>query len=263
MLLRRLEGISEGRIENKILEAHQGPCPECGKNGSTIDIHWSYRFWSALFYWSWKSKSMVACRECARAAQSEDLVFSAVCGWWSPPGILITPLAIILNIVALCRRMDTPSDRFRKLVRMSLARSLAQAASKETIRSDPLAAARTLAWGEADRANRLFPNDRPGAIRELAKRADELPDLRRALMLSGAWHVISGGFTCLLERSDWLNAEAERAKKLHAGNEAKAVLELLGRCHDTPSQMTQLITMTAAANVFLATDRAKERSNSD
>jgi hypothetical protein len=127
MLLRHLERIPEAQIENAIWKAHQGPCPECGKSVS-VDVHSSYRFWSALIYWSWKSKSTVACRECARARQSEDLVLSALSGWWSPPGILITPFAVVLNIVALCRRFDAdnPSDRFRKLVRMSMARSLAE-----------------------------------------------------------------------------------------------------------------------------------------
>src|ERR1700760_1218516 len=126
-LLQHLECIPEDQIEKQVLEAHQGPCPKCGKDVS-IDVHSSYRFWSALIYWSWKGKSFVACKECARATQGEDLVLSALSGWWSPPGVLITPFAIILNILAIGRRVDprNPSERFRKLMRMSLARSLAE-----------------------------------------------------------------------------------------------------------------------------------------
>jgi hypothetical protein len=131
MLMRHLECVPEDQVETKILEAHRGPCPECSRN-ATIDVYSSYRFWSALIYWRWKGKSIVACRECARTTQGEDLVLSALSGWWSPPGILITPFAIGLNIIAMCRRVDpqNPSQQFRKLVRISLARSLAEPSSQ-------------------------------------------------------------------------------------------------------------------------------------
>ena len=123
-----------------------------------------------------------------------------------------------------------------------------QTGSKE-IGSDPLLAAIRLAKAETDRANKLFPDDQPGALNELLQRADELPDLRKALLFVGAWNVIRGELP--VARSDWLHAEAERAKKLHSGNEAEAKIELLQRSRDMPSQRARLITMTAA-NVIAA-----------
>jgi hypothetical protein len=51
--------------------------------------------------------------------------------------------------------------------------------------------------------------------------------------------------------SDWINAEDERAKKIHSGDEAEAITELLIRSRAFPEQRTRMITMTAV-NIIAA-----------
>ena len=50
---------------------------------------------------------------------------------------------------------------------------------------------------------------------------------------------------CRAALLDWINAEVERAKTLHSGDEAEAITELLTRSRDLPDQRTRMITMTA------------------
>ena len=125
VLLSHLDRVPQSTIDAFIARAHEGPCGSCGKNRS-VDVYWSYRIWSALIYSRWQTNSYVVCRECARERQSEDLALCLGAGWWSFPGLLITPFYVIFNIAAMFRRHDpaTPSEHFRKLVRMNLARHL-------------------------------------------------------------------------------------------------------------------------------------------
>lgn len=55
-----------------------------------------------------------------------DLTTCLAAGWWSPPGLLTTPFYVVFNVLALMHRPDPmmPSERFRKLMRMNLARQL-------------------------------------------------------------------------------------------------------------------------------------------
>jgi hypothetical protein len=58
-------------------------------------------------------------------------------------------------------------------------------------------------------------------------------------------HNLIGGEQMPGGSSDWINAEVKRAKKLHSGNEAGAIIELLHRSRDFPDQRTRMITMSA------------------
>jgi hypothetical protein len=124
-LLSRLDHIPQSEIDLIVASAHKGPCECCGRKRN-VDVYSSYRIWSAWVYLRWQTNSFVLCRECARKRQNEDLVFCLIAGWWSPPGVLITPFFIGLNIAAMLhhRKPAVTSDRFRKLIRINLARSL-------------------------------------------------------------------------------------------------------------------------------------------
>jgi len=126
VLLGYLEKVPQVKIDSAIEESHGGPCPSCGHNRS-VDVYQSHRIWSALIYSRWETSNYVVCQECAREKQLNDLMFCVAAGWWSPHGFLITPFFIAFNVFALLHRLDPalPSERFRKLVRMNLARRLA------------------------------------------------------------------------------------------------------------------------------------------
>jgi hypothetical protein len=115
----------------------------------------------------------------------------------------------------------------------------------------PLSQAIRLGAIETERANKLFPDDEREAVYELLRRAKELPDLRKALLFVCVRNLIVG------ERmpggsSDWINAEVERANKLHPGNEAEAIIELLHRSRDFPDQRTRMITLSAVKTIAVS-----------
>ena len=82
---------------------HRGMCPRCQGPGP-VDVHTSYRVWSALLLTSWKSRPQIACRRCGVKSQLGDSLFSAVLGWWGFPwGLVITPLQIGRNVIGMFR----------------------------------------------------------------------------------------------------------------------------------------------------------------
>jgi len=128
-LLRQLDQqVPQREIEQIIAEAHSGPCGGCG-NKHNVDVYSSYTIWSALIYSRWQTNSYVVCRECASHRQFGDLFLCLFAGWWSPLGVVITPFYIAFNIAAMIVRPDptVASERFRKLIRMNLARELGPA----------------------------------------------------------------------------------------------------------------------------------------
>jgi hypothetical protein len=125
-LASRLQNVSLATIDAAIEMAHREPCNDCGQHRS-VDVFRSYRVSSALIYTRWETGVHVVCVECARKRQWSNLACSAVFGWWSGRGMISTPFYILFNVIALLRRYDpaSPSESFRKYVRMDLARHLA------------------------------------------------------------------------------------------------------------------------------------------
>jgi hypothetical protein len=112
---------------------HKHHSGSCGENRS-IDVYKSYRIWSALVYSQWREGQYVACQRCARAQQAADLALCLTAGWWSPWGLFITPFFAAFNIAGLVHHPDPgqPSERFRKLTRLNLARHLANLQGRAT-----------------------------------------------------------------------------------------------------------------------------------
>ena len=80
---------------------HSGHCPICDGAGP-VDIYKSYRVYSVVVYTSWRTLEHMACRSCARRAQSAGLVSSFLLGWWGIPfGLAITPVMVVANAVSM------------------------------------------------------------------------------------------------------------------------------------------------------------------
>jgi hypothetical protein len=110
-------------LDQAVAEIHQGPCPICEGPGP-VDVHTSYRVWSALFLTSWSSRPRISCRSCGFKAKFADLFFCFGLGWWGFPwGLLATPIQIVRNfwgMVAPGTPME-PSEVLRNMVRLDLA----------------------------------------------------------------------------------------------------------------------------------------------
>jgi hypothetical protein len=105
---------------------HRGNCPKCSGPGP-VDVHTSYRVWSALVLTQWSSRPMVGCKACGTKQQLTDIAFSLVLGWWGFPwGILMTPIQIGRNVWGLLSPPDptSPSLALEKMLRLQLASTL-------------------------------------------------------------------------------------------------------------------------------------------
>lgn len=129
-LLNVSKQLPEGLVQQKTWEIHRGLCPKCGGPGP-VDVHNSYRIWSALLITSWNTRPHVSCRSCGVKAQLLDAGFSLVLGWWGFPwGFLVTPIQIGRNLVGAAKGPDPsqPSAKLEKVVRITIASQAVAAA---------------------------------------------------------------------------------------------------------------------------------------
>lgn len=131
-------------IEQQTAQLHAGVCPRCGRPGP-VDVHTAYFVWSLLLLTSWRNTPAVSCRRCARMRQAGNLLTSAVVGWWGFPwGIVMTPVQVTRNLIAILSGPDParPSDDLRRVVRTILGSQLLAAMAAERDQGDAPAAAR-------------------------------------------------------------------------------------------------------------------------
>lgn len=115
--------LSPADVASYIGSVHRGSCPECSGPGP-VDVHTSYRVWSALLLTQWSSRPLVSCSRCGTKQKLGDTAFSLFLGWWGFPwGILMTPVQLGRNIFALLKGPDpaSPSPALEKILRLHLA----------------------------------------------------------------------------------------------------------------------------------------------
>ncbi len=120
---RASDSISEDEIQQFAEELRFCPCPKCDKN-EPVEIHKSYSVYSIIIYTSWKEHDNLVCKSCARKQQSIHLMSSALLGWWGLPfGIIVTPIIIIMNGVALLTNPEnnSPTKALKKRAKLILA----------------------------------------------------------------------------------------------------------------------------------------------
>jgi hypothetical protein len=108
---------------------HGGSCPKCGGQGP-VDVHTSYRVWSAMFLTSWKSKPEICCRTCGNKGRAISMGYSLLLGWWGFPwGLIMTPVQVTHNLIGLFRHPDPtkPSAELLRMARLDLAKKVLQA----------------------------------------------------------------------------------------------------------------------------------------
>jgi hypothetical protein len=131
-LLRVSDAVSPDDVERTVRQVFDGPCPRCAGPGP-VELHVSYRIWSALVMTQWRSIATVGCERCGRRARLGSLAFSLVLGWWGAPwGVLMTPVMVVRNLLGFRRSggLNQPSEALRRSVRLGLAETLvAQQAS--------------------------------------------------------------------------------------------------------------------------------------
>ncbi len=109
-------------------QMHSGPCPKC-KGPGPVDVHFSYRVWSAFIVTRRISSSQISCRRCGLKTQTGNLIFSTLFGWWGLPwGLVFTPVQVCRNIAAMVSPPDpaAPSAELMRRARIELAARVQQ-----------------------------------------------------------------------------------------------------------------------------------------
>ena len=115
---------------------YRGQCPNCQGPGP-VDVHTSYRVWSALVITSWQSRPRISCRSCGRRRQLGDAAFSLLLGWWGIPwGFIMTPVQIWRNVARAFNSQGEhePSKDLERATGMAIAADMIrrQTASRAT-----------------------------------------------------------------------------------------------------------------------------------
>jgi hypothetical protein len=116
--------IPDTQVQESVWKVHQGACPKCGGSGP-VDVHRSYRVWSAVFLTRWSSSQQLSCRPCGVKKQMADAAFSLVLGWWGFPwGLILTPIQVGRNLVGVARSPEAtkPSPQLEKVLRIAMAK---------------------------------------------------------------------------------------------------------------------------------------------
>jgi hypothetical protein len=117
--------IPDNVVSESVAKVFWGTCPQCGGPGP-IDVHTSYRVWSALVVTSWSNRPRVTCKSCGRTNQLRDAAVCLFLGWWGFPwGIVMTPIQLVRNLTGLLSEpASQPSTQLERLIRLDLATKL-------------------------------------------------------------------------------------------------------------------------------------------
>ncbi len=92
-----------------------------------LDLRRSHWVWSAFIVTRWKTDQHIECAPCGRLRQAKAMGFSLLAGWWGVPfGLILTPVQLVRNAIALLQSDKRPSADFERLMRLELARRTAQ-----------------------------------------------------------------------------------------------------------------------------------------
>ena len=128
VLVRFAREIPGPLVDDAARSTHAGSCPKCHGPGP-VDVHVSFRVWSALILTSWSSRPQVSCSSCGWKAKLGDALFCLGLGWCGFPwGLIFTPVQIGRNLIGIANPPDRarPSDKLRNLVSVQLAASALQ-----------------------------------------------------------------------------------------------------------------------------------------
>jgi hypothetical protein len=133
-LVRVAQSIPADVIAQQTAAIYHGRCPRCEGPGP-VDVHTSYRIWSALILTSWQSRPAIACRRCGRKQQAADAAFSLFLGWWGFPwGLVMTPVQVGRNVIGIFKSTSEhkPSANLERATGMLIASEIAKRQAAKT-----------------------------------------------------------------------------------------------------------------------------------
>ena len=99
-------------------QIHNGQCAKCNGPGpvDVCEAHWVY---SVVVITSWNTTAELCCRSCGVKKQLGAFAFCFFLGWWGYAGLIVTPVQLIRNLIAMASgpKADKPSARLIEISR--------------------------------------------------------------------------------------------------------------------------------------------------
>jgi endogenous inhibitor of DNA gyrase (YacG/DUF329 family) len=106
-LTKRAVAIAHDLVVEHAYRIITGPCPRCQRTDGTVEFRRIHLCVSLLFICWHEPSDDLSCRRCAVVSCGMNSLASLLFGWWSIPGLLFTPLAIVKNAqLAIRDRFD-------------------------------------------------------------------------------------------------------------------------------------------------------------
>ena len=83
-VVRFAQRLPDDVVQKEAATVHQGTCPRCQGPGP-VDVHVSYRVWSAIHVTQWSSRPQISCRSCGVKSKVRDMLYCLALGWWGVP----------------------------------------------------------------------------------------------------------------------------------------------------------------------------------
>ena len=103
-----------------------GPCPRCGRSGSIVEVRPMFEIVSAIWLCSRSALHELLCRRCGARKNMRFAIANLFLGWWSVPGLFLTPLFVYRNLSHALREQfgPEPSAKLMLEARLELADTL-------------------------------------------------------------------------------------------------------------------------------------------
>jgi len=104
--------LSEESIQEKLAELKGSKCPRCEKSGDIVGVYVKSAI-SFITRVRVEEEEIICCRDCARDALWRASLVTAGAGWWSVPGIFVTPWVLGTNLIKYKSDFPGSDDRLR------------------------------------------------------------------------------------------------------------------------------------------------------
>jgi hypothetical protein len=119
--------VPEAAVDDAAQAIRAAACPVCHSPGPVDAYPMSFHF-SAFVISVSHREVLLACARCAAARHRTNMILTALLGWWSIIGWILTPIVLYRAWKAPVVEHPSPSPRLRALVRRWLAERVARLA---------------------------------------------------------------------------------------------------------------------------------------
>lgn len=113
-------------VDQFVRSAFEAPCTDCGRRTGN-GLYTAETMSAFILFYQIRTRQRVCCSRCGRSNRLWAAIHCLFAGWWGPTAALINLYILPKNLIAaaLIKRPTEPSEGFQRVVKASMAESLA------------------------------------------------------------------------------------------------------------------------------------------